>query len=375
MTDRVDVAIVGAGVVGLAVAKELSRARQVVVLERHESYGLENSSHNSGVVHAGIYYPRDWLKTRLCIEGNRLLYAWAAEADVRAHRCGKLVIAVEEDELPALDALHRAARENGVPELELLSGQRAREMEPSVRAVGALWSGSSGVIDQMALMRSYAKAAEANGAILAYKHDVTQIERTADGCVVRGVDPAGGEVAIEASVVVNSAGMAADRVAALLGYPLDGDEATPRLRQRLVKGRYYDIVDTRKAAQLTHLVYPLPHGDRAGLGVHVTLDIDGGAHLGPDTEWLDEGTPTDYRSDDTRREAFLESARRYLPWLEAEDIAPGQVGYRTKLHDPGEPAQDFLIWRDRGYVHLGGVESPGMTASLAIAREVARLAA
>ncbi len=373
MTERVDVAVIGAGVVGLAVAQELSRARQVVVLERHESYGLENSSHNSGVIHAGIYYPRDWLKTRLCIEGNRLLYQWAAEAGVRARRCGKLIIAVEEAELPALEELHRAAGENGVPELELLSGERARKLEPAVRAVGALFSGSSGVIDQMELMRSYGRAAEANGAILAYKHDVTSLERTNGGFLVRGRDPDGGEFTIEASAVVNSGGMAADHVAALLAYPLDGDDATPRLRQRLVKGRYYDIVNTQKARRLQHLVYPLPHGDRAGLGVHVTLDIDGGAHLGPDTEWLDEAAEADFRSDDSRRLEFLASARRYLPSLEAEDLAPGQVGYRTKLHDPGEPASDFLIWHDRGYVHLGGIESPGMTASPAIAREVARV--
>jgi L-2-hydroxyglutarate oxidase LhgO len=371
MTDQIDVAIIGAGVVGLAVAKELSGARQVVVLERHESYGLETSSHNSGVIHAGIYFPPDWLKTTLCIEGNRLLYEWAAEANVRAHRCGKLVIAVEKEELGPLEELHRAALENGVRELEMVSDDRVRDLEPSVRAAGAIWSGSSGVIDQMELMRSFARAAEANGAIVAYKHDVTSLDRVGDGFVARGAGPDGAEFALEAAVVVNSAGLRADRIASLLGYPLDGDDVTPRLRQRLVKGRYYDIVDTGKARQLKHLVYPLPHSDRSGLGVHVTLDVDGSAHLGPDIEWLDEGAQADYRPDDTRRAEFLASAKRYLPWLEAEDIAPGQVGYRPKLCDPGEPASDFLIWRDGGYVHLGGIESPGVTACLAIAREVA----
>ncbi|MEX0785549.1 MAG: FAD-dependent oxidoreductase, partial [Dehalococcoidia bacterium] len=172
------------------------------------------------------------------------------------------------------------------------------------------------------------------------------------------------------SVLVNSAGLAADRIAAMLGYPLEGDAETPRLRQTVNKGRYYDIVAPEKASRLRHLIYPLPHADRSGLGVHVTLDIDGGVHLGPDTEWLDETATLDYRSDDTRRAAFVEAAQGYLPWLTGDDVMPGQVGYRPKLHDAGEPARDFLVWYDRGYTHLGGIESPGMTASLAIARLV-----
>jgi L-2-hydroxyglutarate oxidase LhgO len=173
--------------------------------------------------------------------------------------------------------------------------------------------------------------------------------------------------------LVNSAGLAADAIASLLGYPLDGDGHVPRLRQRVVKGRYYDIVTPEKARLVTRPVYPLPHGDRAGLGTHVTVDIDAGVHLGPDTEWLDESATLDFRSDDTRRDEFVAAARRYLPWLEADDVAPGQVGYRTKLHDAGGGPADFLIWRDEGYVHLGGIESPGMTASLSIAKRVAAL--
>ena len=149
------------------------------------------------------------------------------------------------------------------------------------------------------------------------------------------------------------------------------------MRQTVNKGRYYDIVTPEKAARLQRLIYPLPHGDRSGLGTHVTLDIDGGVHLGPDTEWL-EGTASldsrlDFRSDDARRAEFLAAVRRFLPWLEADDLLPGQVGYRTKLSGPGEPPRDFLIWEDDGYVHLGGIESPGMTASLAIASHVREL--
>lgn len=371
MTDeRVDVAIIGAGVVGLAIAAELARTRSVAVLERHEGYGRENSSHNSGVIHAGLYYPPDWLKTTLCTEGNRLLYEWARSHSVRARKTGKLVIARNQEELPALEELFESARQNGVPELETLTPGKVRALEPSIEAHAAIYSGTSGVIDQMELMRSLETETLGNGGMIAYAHEVQEIEATNDGFAIALRNPDGEPASLRSSALVNSAGLAADRIAEMLGHDLDGD---PWLRQHVNKGRYYDIVTPDKASRIKHLVYPLPHGDRSGLGVHVTLDIDGGAHLGPDTEWLDRDTELDFRSDDSRREEFIESARTYLPWLEAHDLMPGQVGYRPKLSQPGEPPRDFLIWQDGGYVHLGGIESPGMTAALAIGRHVATL--
>jgi len=373
MAERTDIAIIGAGVVGLAIAAELSRTSRVVIIERHESYGRETSSHNSGVVHAGIYYPPDWLKTSLCIEGNALLYGWAEKASVRVARVGKLIIATEVSETPALERLFAEAQANGVPDLRLLTRVEVQQLEPSIRAVAAIYSGSSGVIDQMQLMRSLLSAAEANDAFAAFKHTVSAVERNADGFELTIVDPAGQTSRLEAPVLINSAGLAADRVAAMLDYPLDGDEAVPWLRQSINKGRYYDIVNPAKARQLRHLIYPLPHTSRSGLGVHVTLDIDGGVHLGPDTEWLAADAPLDYRADDSRRDQFVEAVKTYLPWLAADDVLPGHVGYRPKLHDAAGGPADFLIWHDRRYVHLGGIESPGMTASLAIARHVARL--
>ncbi len=373
MTEETAIAIVGAGVVGLAVAVELSRTQRVVVIERHESYGRENSSHNSGVIHAGLYYPSDWLKTALCIEGNRLLYQWAETFGLRAHRTGKLIIATKRIEIEALEQLFAAARANGVPDLELLTVRQVKKLEPCIQAVAAIYSGSSGVIDQLGLMRSLLTAARANGALAAFKHTVTSLQREGGGFTLSIDDPSGESFRLRAAVVVNSAGLAADRVAAMLGYPLDGSPSTPRLRQTINKGRYYDIVNPAKASLVRHLIYPLPHTDRAGLGVHVTLDSDGGVHLGPDTEWLEDAAPLDYRADDTRRIEFVKSAREYLPWLTVDDIMPGQVGYRPKLHDRGAEPCDFLIWHDRGYVHLGGIESPGMTASLAIARQVANI--
>ena len=368
--EQVDVAIIGAGVIGLAIAAELSKDRSVAVLERHESYGRENSSHNSGVIHAGIYYPPDWLKTTLCIAGNRLLYAWADEHSVRVRRTGKLITAQDEGEVAALEELLSAARMNGVPELELLSKRQVASLEPSLNAVAAISSRSTGVIDQMELMRSLESAAVASGTSLAYVHDVRRLERSSAGFEMDVSDPQGEEMRLVAATLVNSAGLAADRLAAALGYDIDGE---PHMRQTVNKGRYYDIVTPEKASRLQRLIYPLPHADRSGLGTHVTLDIDGGVHLGPDTEWLEESDSLDFRADDARREEFLAAARQFLPWLERDDLMPGQVGYRTKLSGPGEPPRDYLIWEDDGYVHLGGIESPGMTASLAIASRVREL--
>jgi L-2-hydroxyglutarate oxidase LhgO len=370
-----DVAIIGAGVVGLAAAVELSKTRQVAVIERHGGLGLETSSHNSGVIHAGIYYPTGSLKHTLCVEGNPLLYEWCAAHNVRARHTGKLIVAVDDGELAALDEVRARAAENGVLRMEPVDAARLRELEPAVRAVAALWSGTTGVVDQSALMASYAADAASRGAWIALKHDVVAIDRDAGGFRIEMTDPSGAAAAITCETLVNSAGLGAPAVATMLGYPLDGDDATPRMRQCVNKGRYFDIVTPEKARAIRHLVYPVPEHAKGGLGVHVTLDVDGGVHLGPDTEWLAEGMPLDYRADDARREDFHAAASRYLPFLEPDDLAPGQVGYRPKLQSPGGPQADFLIWHDRGYVHLGGIESPGMTASLALARRVAGLLA
>jgi L-2-hydroxyglutarate oxidase LhgO len=370
----VEVAIIGGGVVGLAIAAELAGKRQVALIERHSGYGLETSSHNSGVLHAGIYYPTGSLKHTLCIEGNRLLYEWAAAHSVPFKRTGKLIIAIDDAELAALENVAEQAAANGVPEIRRVhSSDELRQLEPLVHCVAAIWSGSTGVIDQLALMASFAAGAQERGAWMALKHEVTGVERSGAEFVVRLTDPDGEPATISAEVLINSAGLAAPAVAEMLGYPLDGNDGVPRLRQTVNKGRYYDVVTPEKARAVHHMVYPVPDHGRGGLGVHVTVDLDGGVHLGPDTEWLNEGAPLDYRSADDRRADFFAAASRYLPFLDPEDIAPGQVGYRPKLQEPGGPIADFLIWRDGGYLHLGGIESPGLTAAPAIARHVAAL--
>ena len=369
----VDAIIIGAGVVGLAVAAELAGTRQVAVVERHGAFGLENSSHNSGVIHAGIYYPTGSLKHTLCLEGNPLLYEWCDDHGVPAVRIGKLIIAIDDSELDALDAVAERARENAVPGMSTIrDAQQLRDLEPAVQCVAALHSSTTGVVDPFELMKSYASATEERGGWIALKHDVIAVSPDVGGFAVTMIGPDGAESTITSEVVVNSAGLGAPAIASMLGYDLDGTDSSPLMRQNVNTGRYYDIVTPAKARMIRHLVYPVPEHAKGGLGVHVTIDVTGLVHLGPDTEWIDEGAPLDYRADDLRRDEFRAAAKRYLPWLEADDIAPGQVGYRPKLQTPGGEIADFLIWHDRGYVHLGGIESPGLTASLALADAVLR---
>jgi L-2-hydroxyglutarate oxidase LhgO len=372
-TADLDVAIIGAGVVGLAVAAQLAPRLSVAILERHHTFGMENSSHNSGVIHAGIYYPPGWLKTVLCIEGNRLLYQWADEHKVPYRRLGKLIIAWHEEELPALHRLLEGARANGVPELHLLSSAEVSRLQPGLRAAGAIFSATSGVVDQMAFMRSLLEEARAHGAFVAFRHEVIGLRRHGGGLLVRYRSPDGAEQELGVRYVVNCAGLQADRIGSMLGYEPDGGPHNPPFRHFINRGAYFDVVRKEVAARVRHLLYPLPHQDRTGLGLHVTLDVEGNVHLGPDAQWLPEDAPLDFRSRPEALPQFLEGGRQFFPDLRAEDLAPGQVGYRPKLHPPGQGPKDFLIWHHQGYVHLGGIESPGFTASLAIARHVARL--
>jgi len=366
----VEVVVVGAGVVGLAVAAQLGSSRSVLVVERHHSYARETSSHNSGVIHAGIYYPTGSWKHRLCVEGNRELYAWCEAQGVPYRRLGKLIVATTTDELDRLEELEALARANEVSSLRRLTAREARDLEPDVPSHAALLSPDTGIVDQMALARSFDASARRSGVQFAYRHAMVAGDRDASMFHVKLRDADGASSEVSAGAVVNASGHGAPAVAAALGYPLDGEGDVPPLRQLLNRGRYYDVVNPRVARSVRRLVYPAAPRGSAGLGVHVTLDLDGGMHLGPDAEWMQPDEPLTYQNDDSRRSQFLTAAQRLLPALEDADIAPAQVGYRPKLRGA---QSDFLIWHDRGYVHLGGIESPGLTASIPIARTVAAM--
>jgi L-2-hydroxyglutarate oxidase LhgO len=358
VAERVDVVVIGAGVVGLACARQFARAgRDVIVLERHGQIGTETSSRNSEVIHAGIYYDTGSAKARLCVRGKALLYRHCEEYGVAHARCGKVIVATEEAQFDTLRGYQRRALANGVGELRWLTPDDVAELEPAVRCVGAVRSDTTGIIDSHAYMESLLGDLEAHGGVVAFHADV--VDGRAEAGRVR-VDTS--ELSVDASLVVNSAGLAAPDLARTL------TGSTDRLpRAYYAKGQYYTLSGR---SPFRALVYPV--AEAGGLGVHVTLDLAGQARFGPDVVWIDG---VDYRFDDRNRERFIAAIRRYYPDLDETRLQPGYTGIRPKISAPNEPAADFRILGPRdhgvpGLVHLFGIESPGLTASLAIAEEV-----
>ena len=361
--DRVECAVIGAGAVGLAVARRLARAGlEVVVLEAAETIGGETSSRNSEVVHAGIYYPRDSLKARLCVAGKEALYPYCRERGVAHRRCGKLIVAAEDSQMAELAALKDRAAANGVRDLEWLTPAEAAELEPAVFCVGALLSPSTGIVDSHGLMLAFQGDAEAAGAAVALRSPVLGGRIDDRGIVldVGGAEP----MTLRADRAVNAAGLAAQRVA----RSIDGLPPGTVPEGWLCKGSYYTLAG-RPA--FTRPVYPVP--EQAGLGVHVTVDLAGRVRFGPDVEWVDE---VDYDVDPGRAAAFYAAVRRYYPALADGALQPGYSGIRPKLHPPGAPAADFVVQGPAahgvaGLAMLYGIESPGLTAALALADRVA----
>jgi L-2-hydroxyglutarate oxidase LhgO len=363
--DSIDVIVVGAGVVGLACARALAlQGRSVVVLEAEGDYGSGVSSRNSEVIHAGIYYPAGSLKAALCVEGRERLYAYCAERGVAHRRCGKLIVATAPEELPKLDGIAERARANGVQDLQRLSAAEALALEPALRCAGALLSPSTGIVDSHGLMTALLGDAENAGAVLALRSPFERAWR--DGA--RWVVATGGDEPFEiaADVVVNAAGLGAHAVMqAMDGFPAARLPAAWR-----AKGHYFALAGR---APFSRLIYPTPVD--GGLGVHLTLDLGGQAKFGPDVEWLAPGAPLDYTVDPARQAAFERDVRRYWPGLPAGALSPAYSGIRPKTSGPGQPAADFTIAGPRehgvpGVVQLLGIESPGLTSSLAIAERV-----
>jgi L-2-hydroxyglutarate oxidase LhgO len=358
--DRVDAVVVGAGVVGLAIARELALAgREVIVLDAEDAIGTHTSSRNSEVIHAGIYYPKGSLKARACVEGKHLLYEYCATHGVPHRRCGKLIVATSEAQLEELNAIRAKAHANDVPDVDWIPKSEVARLEPELFCLGALHSPSTGIIDSHALMLAYLGDAEGAGAMLALRSPLERAVVRGDGFELRvaGADP------IACRVLVNSAGLRAPSVAkSIEGYP---SGLAPR--ELYAKGNYYSL--TRRSP-FSRLVYPVP--EPGGLGVHVTLDLGGQARFGPDVEWVER---INYDVDPRRADKFYAAIRRYWPGLPDGALAPGYAGIRPKTSGPGEPASDFEIQGPakhgvRGLVQLYGIESPGLTASLALARQV-----
>ncbi|HUL83843.1 MAG TPA: NAD(P)/FAD-dependent oxidoreductase [Gammaproteobacteria bacterium] len=371
MSDVVDSVVIGAGVVGLAIARELALAgREVVVLEKNRAIGEETSARNSEVIHGGIYYPTGSLKARLCVDGRRRLYAYCAEKGIAHRRCGKVIVAAHEAQRAKLEALRRTAESNGVADLAWLDAREIAAFEPEVRAVAGLWSPSTGIVDSHALMLALLGDLEAAGGSLALRARVTAGGQ--DGEVVRlACDVDGDATELRARVVVNAGGLHALDVARLLALP-----GPPLPEPRYAKGNYFVC---HGKSPFAHLVYPVP--EDGGLGIHATLDLAGRTRFGPNVQWLPAGTRAvdlDYAVDPRLAATFYGAIRTYWPGIPDGSLEPAYAGVRPKISGPGEPAADFAIRSLVApglprVVQLFGIESPGLTASLAIAAHVAAL--
>ena len=364
--DRVDCVVVGAGVIGLAVARRLAQAgREVVVLEAAEGIGTVTSSRNSEVIHAGIYYKAGSLMARTCVAGKKMLYRYCADHGVPHKNCGKLIVATTPKEAEKLQSIRAHAEANGVLDMQMLSGEAARALEPALNCDAALLSPSTGIIDSHAFMLALRGDAEAAGAALAFHTPLLRARAVAGKIEL----DAGGDapMTLECRLLVNSAGLNAPAVA----RGIDGMPLASIPRAYLAKGNYFSC--SRKAP-FSHLIYPVP--EPGGLGVHLTLDMAGQARFGPDVEWVDT---IDYAVDPARAARFYPAIRKYWPALPDGALMPSYSGMRPKIVPPAVASQDFVIQGPKdhgvaGLINLFGIESPGLTSSLAIADYVSNLA-
>jgi L-2-hydroxyglutarate oxidase LhgO len=363
--DSVDCIVVGAGVVGLAVARALARdGHEVVLLESESQVGMHTSSRNSEVIHAGMYYPPGSLKAELCVAGNRMLYAFCDAHGVAHRKCGKLIVAAAPQDLDEIAAIARRGAANGVGDLRMIDAAAIRALEPDLSTVGGLLSPSTGIVDSHAFMLALRGDAEDAGATIAFRTWFEAAQPVRDGGFIVRI----GGFALVARKLVNAAGLWASDVAARI----EGLGEQPVPRTYFARGNYFSLAGP---SPFRHLVYPVP--EPGGLGVHLTLDLAGQARFGPDVEWI---PAIDYSVDPRRAERFYAAIRRYWPGLRDGVLMPAYAGVRPKLSGPDEPAADFVLSGPAqhglaGLVNLFGIESPGLTAALPLADRVAAMLA
>jgi len=359
--EKVNISIIGTGVIGLAIAAELStRYDNIIVLEQHDTFGQEISSRNSEVIHSGIYYPPHFLKTKLCVEGRNLLYEFCEKFAVPYSKIGKLIVAVEQSEIDCLHELYQKGLQNGVTGLTLIEKKEINKMEPYLNASSAIHSSEAGIIDAHSLMKRLYDIAKSNGVLFSFNSKVNFIQKGGNGFVV-GIE--NDDFKLMSTIVINSGGLASDDIAALSGVDID----MAGYRIEYCKGSYFSY---SKPSPVRRLIYPLPDSNLSGLGVHAILDLGGRLRFGPDAEYIDS---IDYKVKQDKRDAFYQSAAKIINGLDKDAFIPDTAGIRPKIK--GDGLNDFIIKHEidiglEGLINLVGIESPGLTACLSIAKYV-----
>jgi L-2-hydroxyglutarate oxidase LhgO len=363
-----EITIIGAGVVGLAIGESLTEVfKDVFIVEKHNAFGQETSSRNSEVIHGGMYYPEGSLKAKLCVEGKSLLYDYCEKYHVPHKKCGKLIVATSEKEISVIENIMEKGRKNGISDLSMIGKEEIAEMEPNISAIKAVFSPSTGIVDTHSLMKQYETNTINNGGNIVYGSGVTGIKKIKGGYIITLSDLRGNKSSFTSRIVINSAGLTSDKISEMAGME---DE---RLRIMFCKGEYFRLKPPMNKL-VNRLIYPVPHHNLEGIGIHVTVDMSGGVKLGPDVKYL-ESNIYDYSLTKSKQEAFFSSARKFLPFIQFDDIAPEMAGIRPKIQKPGQEVQDFYIREEsekgcRGFINLIGIESPGLTSSLAIGKFV-----
>jgi L-2-hydroxyglutarate oxidase LhgO len=360
-----NIVVIGAGVVGLTVAAKLSEKNGgVYIFEKNQKFGMETSSHNSGVIHSGIHYPKDTLKAKLCVKGNSLTYELCEKYQVPYKRLGKLTVAITEEEIEELEKLMKMGEDNGVEDLKFLGREDVRKLEPNVEVEKALYSPSTGIVEPDELMNHFHAQARKNNAVLATETEVSSLKKVNDGYEISGIS-VGEKFAITAKTVVNCAGLCSDKIAAMLGLDID------RLGYRIhyCKGDYFRVVGKPPVKML---VYPVPKG--AGLGIHLTPDLGGSVRLGPNSYYVRN---ISYEVESNEKE-FREDVEKFLPLIREHQIQVDSAGVRPKLQGPKDSFRDFVIKHEAdkglfGFINLVGIESPGLTAAPAIAEFISEI--
>lgn len=364
--EETDIIIIGAGVIGLAIAACVSRKdRNVIVVEKNPTFGQEASSRNSEIIHSGIYYPPNSLKAKLCVEGRHLLYQFCEEQDIPYKRSGKLIVATNDKEAKELEALIDRGKKNAVENLSLLAKEQIKKIEPNIRAICAIHSPSTGIVDTHQFMKRLQYLAKDRKVIFAYNCEVIGIEEKTGGYQVDIRDADGEKLTLFTRILINSAGLNSERIARMAGM----DIKKSGYELHYSKGEYFRV-KANKSKLVNRLIYPTPK--ETFLGIHTVADIQGEMKLGPNAFYVEE---IDYDVDPTHKYEFYESTKRFLPFIELDDLSPDVAGIRAKLQAPGEPVADFVISHEEekgfpGLINIIGIESPGFTASLAIANYV-----